>query len=402
MRQHTPPLLITRSGSQLLTQVAKESAPSERAPYDEAWLQKLIFAHPLVLPVSEIEPGFGTLIPVCLELSTGVGYADILFVTESGNLVVVECKLWRNSQARREVVAQILDYANAMSAWTCEDLDDAVRKARREPASLFQIASCASPDLQEAQFYDALTVNLRKGRILLIVAGDGIREGAEALISSIQSHAHRHLSLAMVELPVFRLPSDDVVIVPRVLTRTLNIERLVVRVEEKTAFLEPIRDVGISVQSPIKRTISLDQAMEEIDAHLVGTSHKLTRLAHLLERDNFSLEASAKSVILRWRSSEGATFNMGTFLFSGHFDPGYDGRKLAELGALPIRHDYMDGLARLLDGRRNTAESPENISVVRQDGKMFDTGHVLGHLVDFADLVRSYAKRLDIHLEMGR
>jgi hypothetical protein len=44
-------------------------------------------------------------------------------------LVLGEAKLIRNPQSRREVVAQALDYARALTGWTYEDLQDATRKA---------------------------------------------------------------------------------------------------------------------------------------------------------------------------------------------------------------------------------------------------------------------------------
>lgn len=79
---------------------------SEPAPFDEAWLQRLIMHHPSLLPVDQIEPAFHSLVPICVELPTPSGYVDNLFVTPAGDIVLVECKLWRNPKARREVVAQ--------------------------------------------------------------------------------------------------------------------------------------------------------------------------------------------------------------------------------------------------------------------------------------------------------
>jgi hypothetical protein len=73
--------------------------------YDEAWLQALIHAHPSVLPIRQIEPSFEALIPVCRELplSFGAGKSgalDNFFITKSGNLVLVEMKLWRNRSSK--------------------------------------------------------------------------------------------------------------------------------------------------------------------------------------------------------------------------------------------------------------------------------------------------------------
>ncbi len=85
-----------------------------------------------------IEPALTGPVPICIEMPVPSGFVDNLMITPSGGLVVVETKLWRNPEARREVVGQVLDYAKDLSRWGYEDLQRAVRTARREPtASLF-------------------------------------------------------------------------------------------------------------------------------------------------------------------------------------------------------------------------------------------------------------------------
>ena len=115
-----------------LTPVHFSKVGSEINPYDESWLQDLIMRHPSLLPVDQIEPAFNLLIPICRELPIQAGslFLDNLLVTPAGDLALVECKLWRNPQARREVVAQILDYANAMSTWNYQSLEDAIALAK--------------------------------------------------------------------------------------------------------------------------------------------------------------------------------------------------------------------------------------------------------------------------------
>lgn len=74
------------------------------------------------MPFKKIDPHAGALISVCMELDTGAGPANILYVKKTGQLVLVETKLWRNAEARRVVVAQILDYAKQLATWSYEDL----------------------------------------------------------------------------------------------------------------------------------------------------------------------------------------------------------------------------------------------------------------------------------------
>ena len=102
------------------------------AAYDEKWLQRLLASHPQALPIAEIESFLEGAVPICLELGTNAGPIDLVLVTPRGDIVLVECKLWRNPQARREVVGQIIDYAKELPRLSYEAFDAAIRKA--EPA----------------------------------------------------------------------------------------------------------------------------------------------------------------------------------------------------------------------------------------------------------------------------
>jgi RecB family endonuclease NucS len=106
-----------------------EAAPlvMTRVPQGEARrehrLRDLIFHNPDILPVHELDPGFGRIGAVTRELNVpGVGFIDVVLIDERGRLVIVECKLWRNPQARREVVGQILDYARELARFSYDDL----------------------------------------------------------------------------------------------------------------------------------------------------------------------------------------------------------------------------------------------------------------------------------------
>ena len=80
--------------------------------------------------MDQIEPGLGRLVPVCMELPLhNDRWVDNLFITPEGHLVVVEVKLWRNSEAHRKVVAQALEYATALFKFSYDDLEAAVSKA---------------------------------------------------------------------------------------------------------------------------------------------------------------------------------------------------------------------------------------------------------------------------------
>lgn len=188
-RQHSIPLVLTSGvgGAVPLTPLSMQSGGYA---VSEADIQALIHAHPACLPIAEIDPMFTGAVPICTELNTLAGAIDNFMVTPSGLPVLVECKLWRNPEGRREVVGQILDYAKELSRWSSSDLQREVRRRlKREGNPLLEMVQAVDPAVDEMQFNDALTANLRRGRFLLLIVGDGIREGVEAIAEYLQVHA---------------------------------------------------------------------------------------------------------------------------------------------------------------------------------------------------------------------
>ena len=113
--QYGIPILCTKDGKNAYALHRVDLEKDSELAYSESWLQEIIFNNPSLLPVNDIDPIFGDLIPLCTEISTPVGFLDNCYINERGLLTLVECKLWRNPEARRKVVAQILDYAQYFS-----------------------------------------------------------------------------------------------------------------------------------------------------------------------------------------------------------------------------------------------------------------------------------------------
>lgn len=248
-RQHSFPVLL-RSGSGVMEALNQFTRPGEGAAIvDERVIQALVQAYPACLPITEIDAMFSGPVPVCTELNTPAGKIDNFMVTPTGLPVLVECKLWRNPEARREVVGQVLDYAKELSRWSSSDLQREVcHRLNRDGNPLLEMVRAIDPNVDERQFNDALTANLRRGRFLLLIVGDGIREGVEAIAEYLQVHAGLHFSLGLVELPIYVMPNGDKLVVPRVLARTTIITRNVVAVPDGYVIQEvedPTSDVEI-------------------------------------------------------------------------------------------------------------------------------------------------------------
>src|SRR5438270_5314743 len=106
---------------------------------------------------------------------------------------------------------------------------------------------------------NALTANLRRGRFLLLIVGDGIREGVEAIAEYLQLHAGLHFSLGLIELPIYVMPNGDRLVAPRVLARTAVITRNVVAVPDGYAVDEVEEPTGVAEIDP-ERTALGDQS----------------------------------------------------------------------------------------------------------------------------------------------
>ena len=195
----------------------------------EDTLQDLLFRFPRALPISAIDATYGDAIPVCRELPTPAGYLDALYVNHLGWLTLAEFKLWRNPQARREVIGQILDYAKDLASWGYEDLQRRVSLATgRKGNALYELVREHHPDLDEAEFVDSVTRHLRRGEFLLLIIGDGIQEGAANIVDFVQRYSGLHFNLALVEAALYRDGANRLIVQPRVLAQTEIVQRFVV------------------------------------------------------------------------------------------------------------------------------------------------------------------------------
>jgi hypothetical protein len=127
-RRYGIPIIIDSGGS-----ISRpRRIPFTQKLFDEGWIQEHIREHPELLPINDIEPVFSPLISIGREVSTVSGSIDNLFLSTQGYLTLVETKLWRNPEARREVVGQIIDYAKDISQLTYDNLEKLVKEYNRK------------------------------------------------------------------------------------------------------------------------------------------------------------------------------------------------------------------------------------------------------------------------------
>lgn len=402
MRAHTQPLLVDGLGRAEQVCLALEPLPlrpgHSGSLYDEGWLQTLIQNYPGLLPVSDIEPGLVSLVPVCMELPVPSGYIDNLMLTPDGGIVIVETKLWRNPEARREVVGQVLDYAKDLSGFSYEDLQRAAGAAlKSRDTRLFDLVSAAVPGVDESGFIDAVSRNLRLGRYLLIIAGDGIQEGAEQLASFLQRHMGMHFTLSLVEMSLWRVPGEDRILVqPRVLARTVQIERAVVRVEAG-AVVSPVHIEPAAPGAVRASTLSETQFYDALGGISADLPQRLkTFVAELAE---LGVHADVKRTMsLKWRGPE-MDYHLGSIGLNGTVATDYCNWSTDAIGRIDLSHAYLADLAAILPGgsvRQTSKPTGWRVVVGAGDPPL---GQLLGHHQAWAAAIERFVSAIRTALQ---
>lgn len=197
---------------------ALRRATAKDLSLQEKWFRDAIFAEPeLVIGPCRSSGRVDAdekWVPWRVEVNFGSGPIDVLLVSSHGRIGIVETKLSYNPQRRREVVAQVLDYALSLQECEFDDLPDL-------------------PESPDSPFAEDLAECLRTGRFLLIIAGDSLDPRALRLSQSMLArHLTSEWDLAMIDLNVYQSQAspNDLIIVPELLGAVNTELRQVVRV----------------------------------------------------------------------------------------------------------------------------------------------------------------------------
>lgn len=346
MRATTHPVLIRQNAE---TRLQKLSCGE--LGYNEAWLQSLLARHPELLPVSEIEPAFERLVCAGREIACSHGYIDNLYLTAGGDIVLVETKLHANPQARREVVAQALDYVAALTAMSYESFQAAVCAGLHEgkrPHSLYDLVRDQPEVLTEVDFCDAVSANLMRGRMIVLVVGDGVRRETESLAGVLQQHAGSHFTFALVELAVYRADNSDLFVVPSILAKTVMIERGIVRIADAAhgkVVIEPTPVAGSSLEASKARDLTRIEFDEKMNARRPGLADDIWRFAASLESLGVYVEMKG-SLNLKAEIGGKKPVNLGYIQTNGQL-------WVASWSAAPV-DQYLNSLAMMTGGQVGT------------------------------------------------
>jgi hypothetical protein len=202
--------------------------------YDaEVEIQRLLAQHPELIPGAQINPDDPRR---WLFISREVGVPneeygnelwslDHLLLDQDAIPTFVEVKRSANSQIRREVVGQMMDYAaNATAYWPehriREFFDSRCEADLADPDELVRKLLTQDENVEVDEFWERVRTNLRAGKVRLLFVADRIPTELRRIVEFLNSQMDPAEVLA-VELPQY-LGSEQKqkAIVPRVLGRT--------------------------------------------------------------------------------------------------------------------------------------------------------------------------------------
>jgi hypothetical protein len=174
----------------------------------EADFQRLLEDHPELLTSDQMDsaiprrwmlvaPQVG--VPTDADSSAALSL-DVLYVDQDAIPTLVEVKRASDTRLRREVVAQMLDYAaNAVAYWPPQDLrgrfEERIAASGKEPEDELNTLGI-TPD-QTEYFWEAVASNLRSGRIRMLFVADIVPPELRRIVEFLNEQMNPAVILAL-------------------------------------------------------------------------------------------------------------------------------------------------------------------------------------------------------------
>lgn len=390
MNRNGTPIVFNDSGATCaLSQIDLQNR-SIKEGHLQNWLDKC----PEILPVDEIDPSFAPLASLGREIIA----IDNLFISPNGKLTLVETKLWRNPEATRKVVAQILEYATTLSNLSYSEFEAEIR--RTSGLSPYELASKRFPQqvLPERHFIDELQKNLRDARFLLMIVGDGIKEELKGLLERLhQQNPQMLYTFSLVELSIYEnheLFGNGQLIISNVVAKSTEFVRAVVQVQTSGD-----ASVSIAIEEQSDETSSNSSKRQKLSENIFFDELKDTQTKALFQQlIKFAAEIDAQ---ISWGTSGpsikisdpgGSSQKLTLFLLntSGEVYIGWLSDQLERVSLdKNISYEFARKLADMFSDISPKENNPEALSRSIKASELFEKSE------DFMELVRQTVNKIN-------
>ncbi len=378
-------------------------------------LQEVIENCPDILPFAELDSQLGRFTHLCRELNTNSGQIDNLLLGEHGEIAIIETKLWRNPQSKREAFAQIIDYGSQLRKKTYKEFEKMISDKRKNKESLFEIYTKAFSDgYSETDLIDAVSQTLKQCSFLLLLVGDGIQHGVEDMKDFIDESPGNLSTMGLVELRVYKL-ANEYIFLPMLVQRTVEICRTVVELKDGRMTAEVVSESQKESSGDIKVTTYEQQSIESILSKVEtekGSTAKsnLEYLFKYSQEQGFIIKTGKKGhSINNWiQTKEGIPKRFSFFEFWDHYWAG----KMNHLYNLQVMtsSDFPEEIlleykqsVELITENNNWPKKSDKVGWITLDLSKQDYKETLTRLVDLASetvvKIQQYHERMNVHLE---
>lgn len=206
--------------------------PMQEKPFDaEADLQKLVAEYPGLLSGEQMNPDNPRRF---ILIGREQGIADIiggghrwsldhLLIDQDAIPTLVEAKRQSNSEIRREIVGQMMDYAaHATQTWNVGDIrqafEERVSAAGQDSDSVLSELLRSEGETDSDAFWQQVGTNLRAARLRLLFVADGIPDELARVVEFLNEQMPG-IEVLAVEIKQF-LGVTGSTLVPRIIGRT--------------------------------------------------------------------------------------------------------------------------------------------------------------------------------------
>lgn len=264
--------------------------PLEEQPFAlEDELQELIASHVDLLDGEQIAPG-NPRRWILITREKGIPQSpnaadwwsvDHLLIDQDATPTLVEVKRGDNSQVRREVVGQMLDYAAHAEYWTVDGLRTAFEESNTDPESALQYL--LGQDAEEAdnweveknEFWERVGTNLAAKRLRLLFVADAIPATLARVVAFLNEQMP-NVEVLTVEVKQYKGPAG---------------QTLVPRVSGHTAVVRPPRNGGP------RTLITHEEFMSQLPDD--PTRHAAERLLEVARQHDALINAGVRGYTVR-------------------------------------------------------------------------------------------------------
>ena len=193
-----------------------KTAPSQKFESEDE-LHCLVERNIQMLPLA----GSPRLAVIGREVHLGSGRADLMAVETTGRPVIIEVKLARNSEARRAVVAQALNYAAYLKGYEVEDLEKGpLREYLRKTGAETILGTVKKQDQEGAvnddDFVESLREYLANGGFRLVLLLDEAPDELKRIVGYLDAVTSSAVTLDLIAIGRHTVCGTEVVLPRRV------------------------------------------------------------------------------------------------------------------------------------------------------------------------------------------